>query len=269
MKIFLLVLAVADGLNLPCVLGGFSVSASGFVALIVNMQQENARLLPLEVNSQDTEVAQTPEALTLLQLLQGIDLAGASLPPDALQQRAGSSSSLELQRVCIRSPTAFELLVADTEGSSDDQQRIVPCESAFGALALALRYACPIEVDEAVLDGLCISEEEGERQYPRAYTRADAAKQRSRILKRMAGLPEDHALADGGAAGPPQQPRNLDVQAFDLSSLTPPPEVAPPPPSLNANKPPPGMLKKALAIARDKGDEQAIAKIEAALKEFE
>ena len=39
--------------------------------------------------------------------------------------------------------------------------------------------------------------------------------------------------------------------------------------SVNANKPPPGMLKKALTIARDKGDEQAIAKIEAALKELE
>ena len=51
------------------------------------------------------------------------------------------------------------------------------------------------------------------------------------------------------------------MAAFDPNALAPPP-ASPPKSAINANRPPPGMLQKALEIARAKGDAAAAAKIE-------
>ena len=238
-----LLLAHAAALTLPCDIHGFSISSIGFVALLAD--RPRARWLPLRV-AEDSESAATPEALTLLQLLQGIDLGGAILPPELLQDRTGESM---LDRVCVISPDSFELCTAEARA---------PCDNAFEALALSMRYSARIEVDAGVLDSLAMPEAEGAARYPRCYTAENAAEQRAAISRRMAGeLEAPPPAADAGAP--------LDVQGFDPSTLTAPP---PPPESkLNANKPPPGMLAKALEIAKQKGDTAAAAKIEKMLSE--
>ena len=90
---------LSTALTLPCEIHGFSVSSKGFVALLADTPR--SRLLPLKVNAEDTTSAQTPEALTLLQLLQGIDLGGAVLPPELLQQRTRPDATV-LQSVAVR-----------------------------------------------------------------------------------------------------------------------------------------------------------------------
>ncbi len=47
---------------------------------------EEDRYIPVVISSQDTDVVRSPEALTLLQLMQGIDMGTPLLPPDALQR---------------------------------------------------------------------------------------------------------------------------------------------------------------------------------------
>ena len=94
-------------------------------------------------------------------------------------------------------------------------------------------------------------------RYPNCFTKADAAEQRSRVTKRMAGLP-----SEDGVAAPDSMPAAID--SFDPSSLAPPPVPEPSP--INSNKPPPDMLKRALAVAKAKGDEAAVAKIEKMIK---
>jgi len=72
---------------------GVSVSTSGFWVLLrvgssaaVNTQKGESLFWPVRVtaNPLDATAATSPEALTLLQLLAGVDMAGAILPPDTL-----------------------------------------------------------------------------------------------------------------------------------------------------------------------------------------
>ena len=220
------------------------------------------RWLPVQVTEEDKETAASAEALTLLQLLQGIDLAGTTFPPEALNMQADDDDDLLLRRVCVLAADQFELgVVAPAQRA---EVRPVACSSAFSALALSLRYSCPLEVDAALLDELSVPEEEGEQAFPKCFTRADASAQRAAITRRMAGIE---------SAGPPEPLTSepLDIPSFDPATLAPPNAnmASPPPSDLNANRPPPGILAKALAIAREKGDKAAIEKIEKAIKDAE
>ena len=241
---------LASSLLLPCNIHGFSVSESGFVALLSD--SASARFMPLQV-ADDRQAVQSAEALTLLQMLQGIDLGGATLPPELLQQRAASDS--ELRSVRVLTSDRFELCLADNSA--------VPIDSPFEAIALHLRYAvAALEVDGSLFDGAAIESAAVAQAFPCCYTREDAAMQRSDITRRIAGLGERPAAAAAGTGA-------LDVSGFDPAALAPPhAKLAPPPPgSLNANRPPPGVMKRALEIARQKGDAKAIERIEKLLSE--
>ena len=160
---------LAEGLTLPCTLHGLSVSPSGFVALLADYERE--RWLPLGINEEDTETASSPEALTLLQLLQGIDLAGAVLPPELLQRRVAPDDPATtpiLSRVCVVAPDRFDLCVGSSALGETEQR--IDCSSAFEAMALAMRYQVPIEVDADLLDRLGVPEEEGEQTFARCFT---------------------------------------------------------------------------------------------------
>ena len=210
-------------------------------------------MLPVKINGEDRDVATSTESLTLLQLLQGIDLASTSLPPELLQTRANATV---LRRLCIEAPgPAFVLCVNGAEGAFGTR---VPIDSAFEGLALAMRYSCPIEIEASLLEGEALDEEACRVRFPRAFTRAEAAKISSDITRRMAGL---------GEGTVPSEDAPLAVDAFDPASLTVEAAPAAPSPELNANAPPPGMLKRALAIAREKGDQAAVEKIEKAISE--
>lgn len=68
---------------------GVSVAPSGFWAFLQIPQAGDSRTayhwpLQLTCSPQDATSAQSPEALTILQLIAGVDMAGAILPPDIL-----------------------------------------------------------------------------------------------------------------------------------------------------------------------------------------
>ena len=253
-SMLILISAIAHAsFTLPCDVHGLSVSWSGFIALLADRQQ--SRMLPLVVTKEDTETASSPEALTLLQMLQGIDLGGAILPPELLDMRCetGNDRSAVLKSVRVLPHGGCELCVSYSDAKSETSA--VGIDSNFEALALAMRYSAPIEVDGALLDTAGVAEEDIDAAYPRCYTLQDARLQSSAITRRLAGVPEE---------APPAA--DLDgLPAFDPATLalgaTPTPEA----PKVNANRPPPGMLLKALEIAKAKGDTAAIEKIQSLL----
>lgn len=93
-------------------IAGAAVSDEGFVVFLSYMATgryfEEEMYIPVVVNCEDTDVVQSPEALTLLQLLQGIDMATPLLPPDALQkaykEMYGDIHSVALTEVHVYPP---------------------------------------------------------------------------------------------------------------------------------------------------------------------
>lgn len=252
----LAVASATSALTLPVSIHGLSVSSGGFVALLCDTPR--ARLLPIVVNDIDTTTASSPEALTLLQLMQNIDLGGPLLPPELLQQRTCFDDPI-LCNVLISEPSVCTLRVTRQNAEADEAD--FECESPFEALALAMRYSTKIEADASLLDLNSFPLDECSTRFPSCFTRTDAAQMKSSITRKLAGLPCD----DGEATPTDAQPQGLDLTALNQqfgSGM-----VAPKPPSgLNANKSPPGMLEKALAVARKKGDQEAVKKIESALR---
>lgn len=246
------VMPPALSLTLPCSIHGLSVSEKGFVALLADPPR--SRLLPLLV-ADDRARASSTEALTLLQLLQGIDLGGPGFPPEQLQTY-GCDAAGSLQHVLVSAPDSFSLCLW---GDAN-----VPLETSFEAVAFSMRYNVPLVIEAPLLDQEAFDASECDFRYPACFTTMDAAQQRLAITKRMAGRPDD--------ASPPQAPSPtgksaLDVTAFDVAALrTAVDECAPTPPpveeGLNANAPPPDMVERVLAMAKKKGDAAAIERIE-------
>jgi hypothetical protein len=238
----------ASAVIVPCSIHALSVSKNGFVALLMDRPRE--RLLPLVV-AEDRVRSGTQEALTLLQLLQGIDLGGPAFPPELLEQRVGSNS--RLRHVIVSTLDAAILCLEDAESEG------VPCPSMFEAVALSMRYRVPILAEAALLDEHAISRTLTDARYPNSFTALDAIEQRTAIAKRMAGLPAD------STESPPQglSESAMDIRSFFGRSVD---ERAPDPQPiakrLNANAAPPGMLLKVLDLARARGDTAAVQKIE-------
>lgn len=265
--LLLLATTASSALLIPCDVHGLTVSKRGFVALLAERSGASPaagvgtrRLLPLLINTVDCETATTAESLTLLQLLQGIDLGSANLPPELLERRVANVDSSAgppvLRHVLVSDEDSFALCTGDgTE---------IELRSAFEALAMALRYAKPIQADATLFDDLSLPLDDCASAYPLAYTRADAASQRSDISRKLAGVAVEPPPPRRAAAC-----KALDVAAVDPSAFAPPvhgSKGAVATSSVNANGAPPGLLEKALAIAKAKGDSAAVEKIETALK---
>lgn len=62
---------------------GVSVSATGFWTIL---RLSSSLFWPVRITTQDQSVASSPEALTFLQLLAGVDMAGTVLPPTLLAE---------------------------------------------------------------------------------------------------------------------------------------------------------------------------------------
>lgn len=67
-----------------CEISGVSISPKGFHVMLRDLTQPS--YVGIQVTQQDTQAATTPHALTLLQLLASVDMAGAVLPPELLSQ---------------------------------------------------------------------------------------------------------------------------------------------------------------------------------------
>ena len=206
-----------------CALYGLSVSEHGFVALLHNEDL----VLPIPINEDmDIERVVSPEALTLLQLMQGIDMATPILPPERLSERVAAAgepaaTALTLAAVAVGPAGTFGLRVMV---GSDTLE--VAALSAFEAVALALRYRSHFEVAGSMFaeDGFPIGEVRS--RFPACYTTEDAFAQRASVSSELARAAEP---------------------------------LAPPPQSING--PSPDLLRKALLIARQKGDFAAEVKI--------
>ena len=93
-------------------IAGASVSPDGFVVMLSYVASgrffEQDKMIPVVISPEDTEVVKSPEALTFLQLLQGIDMATPILPPDALEKEYGEEG-IELAEVHVYPPAADHL----------------------------------------------------------------------------------------------------------------------------------------------------------------
>jgi hypothetical protein len=254
-------------------LHGISVSPTGLVALLAH----HKHLFPLHINDRDVDVVNTPEGLTLLQLLQNIDLAGPLLRPELLSRRFAETAAadrrptaadVELERVVLTLDGANLLQIASTDGSSAGAVE-VPV-SAFEALALSLRHAVPIEVEDEVEEaaeaeeapvnrhGSWFADCECSERYPAAYTKFHALAQRASLSKGVAGLP----VKELGGEGSPEGPLDL---AEAIRQVVPRPAT---PPVARIDGPSPSILRAALRIATEKGDAAAVRKISALLDEL-
>ena len=126
---------------LPCCLGP-SVSDAGFVSLLLD-EKGSALLPPCGV---DTEAA-VVKALTLLQLLQDIDMAGPLLPPEMLSELVyefeARGSKVRVYRRSRWKPPVGPFLHAR---SIHRGRRADPNSNPFVAVALALRYQARLQV---------------------------------------------------------------------------------------------------------------------------
>jgi hypothetical protein len=168
------------------------------------------------VDREYSGAAKSPEALTLLQLFQGIDMAGFLLPPDVLDVRYAEDRDLSVHysganhsyatasswlrarcseqlprvqllqvaaRQAMESATtaepAFDLVCARVAGDSLSSV-VVRCPSAFEAVALALRHKVDINLD-AFGDACLFPDTELPSRFPLWRSEADAAEQDARI----------------------------------------------------------------------------------------
>ena len=74
-------------------------------------------MVPIPVTESDKESVTSPEGLCLLQLLQQIDLASPSFPPEALATAAGASDAL-LSSVELDRSASFSLSVSSASASA-------------------------------------------------------------------------------------------------------------------------------------------------------
>lgn len=179
---------------------GFSISDHGFNALLKDT--EASAILAVPVDAETGDRAKSVEALTLLQLFQGIDMGGAILPPEILNIRYAEETdqkimyeaatfnfreaspwlrlrclnqlkSVALERVCIRQGPTFELCCKVDTGAL-----VVPAASAFEALALALRHRVPIVVGPGLP---FFPAQELDSRFPFRQSAAEALEQQSRV----------------------------------------------------------------------------------------
>ena len=143
--------AFADRRPLLSPLGGVSVSPRGFVAILASEKAEGAaqRALPVLLHRADVERVTSPTALTILQLLQGIDVATASqLPTDALDVAFGGEPESLAKVRCVLATVAPEAAPAP---------RSADFEAGLGAKAEKLAGALASKL------GVAVSEEDGAR----------------------------------------------------------------------------------------------------------
>lgn len=249
-----------------CELHGVSISEHGLVALLANAEKQ--KMLPVPVTDSDVRSAESAAALCLLQLLQGIDLAGPQFPPERLSTLASDVASLEAVEL-DGDACSFTLRLTEPDGPRSPLPGVAP----FDALALALRYRAPLLAPTAAFEaGAAFPSAECEVRFPMCYTRRDATAQRNKITRQLAGLGEKPDELDAGFSF--ATPPSLDIVEAVAQALPPPP----PPPGNTAggapgrvrsiNGPDTALLERALAIAREKGDVAAQEKIEEKLRDL-
>lgn len=214
---------------------GMSISGDGFVVVL----QSDGQFLPILMNTMDLAEVKSPEALTLLQLLQGIDMAGSVLPPELLHKRLCAydergaqfdPSEVTMQQLLLDlSPETNS--IAFTLGlriGAKDKLVEVPCESPFESIAFAMRYKSSIMATESLLYASDLDADTIVERFPLCFTLKDAQDQDLRVKRDFASR-----LAEVGIA----RPKNANTVV------------------------PKELLEKALKIAREKGDLEAELKI--------
>lgn len=139
---------------------GVSVSPRGFVALVASP----SRIYPVVLARADTERVVSAEAHTVLQLLQGIDMATAVLPPDALQ-RAFANDNVELSRVVLglvkesRTEATESTIAGETPGTCSAARAASRAPALSAAMA---RLGLVVSVEESAELLKRFADEDGE-----------------------------------------------------------------------------------------------------------
>ena len=254
----------------PATIHGVSTSAEGLCVFISAAGTRGAaaadRLLPLVTTLDDTHSPRTPEALTLLQLLQKIDLGGITFPPEALDQLVSELGvdgldGWTVESLSVLGPRRFKLRVS-ADGCELELERQDPWE----ALALALRYQSPLEVSVKALEEGSIGMGEAGELYPKMMTIVELAQDALgvqqaalRIGCTQAGEQAGEQADDAGVAG--SDPLEGMLSAARAVPLREPLQEQIDGPSLE-------VLQGALRIAQQKGDTQAEAKIGQRIEEI-
>ena len=254
-------LRCCDDNSLPCGILGVSVTDEGLVALISG----GGRAVSIPVTQSDQESVASPEGLLLLQLLQQIDLASPTFPPEALARAAGASDAV-LQSVELDRRASFSLSVASSASSASSSLVAV---RPFDALALALRYNAPLRAEPGLFEQpAAFAEDECAERFPRAYTRADAKLQPAAISRRLAGFGETPAKLSRAPTAASDADYFAGQGSLDLTeAVAQALPATPAAPRRQIDGPDVAVLRAALGIARDRGDAAAEAKILARLEE--
>lgn len=187
-------------------LHGLSVSEKGFVAIF----KTGDRCLSVRVDG-ERDSSGSPQALTLLQLFQGIDLAGYVLPPDILSTRFAEQTdmpivhdgetysfreaSLWIRAQCLDQLPRFMLtrMVARLEPGhglqfdafctriGTQRQHILEDLDPFEAVALSIRCKLNVEIVHDVLVQLSFPSVELRERFPFWISTTDASAQAARV----------------------------------------------------------------------------------------
>ncbi len=235
----------------PVDLHALTVSDAGFATLLTT----GKRVLPLRINDVDTQEARSSEALTLMQLFQGIDMGTPLLCPERLRQlldealESGAAAPIEAALWGQDEVALRELAVLGRNnlilrvGGGGEATVDVPSSSPFEGIALALRYRSKLSASVELLERDGVSLDEAAARFPIAFTARDAREQGERVRRDFAQQVSSALGTDGEGAAATDQP----VNANELV--------------------PRALLERALAIAREKGDFAAEVKLLAKLRE--
>mmetsp|Transcript_3143 Transcript_3143/g.8920 ORF Transcript_3143/g.8920 Transcript_3143/m.8920 type:complete len:232 (+) Transcript_3143:849-1544(+) len=144
--------------------------------------QTDCRALAVQVTSGvDQQRAESIEALTLLQLVQGIDVA-VRLPYEALMQACpGIPDGSMLQQLRLESiPTPSSTATRQEEGFCAllmVDEDWYSCRQPFEAIGLALRYKAPIFMEERLFQRRSLSSSDCRTEFPEALPVEESAKQ--------------------------------------------------------------------------------------------
>ena len=130
-------------------LGGVSVSPRGFVAILASPKDDDPqRALAVQIHRGDVDAVVSPTALTILQLLQGIDVATATqLPPDALAR------ALDVEDGDAPRLAKVRVVPAASAAAAAPPPRCAAFEAAVGDAAARLRAALESKLGVALTEG--------------------------------------------------------------------------------------------------------------------
>ena len=125
-------------------IAGVSVSSDGFQVVLETATSQKYITLPVTSSSEDEHATTTPESLTIIQLINGVDMAGTMLPPDILARMVVLHCEEQAQD---EQDAWLEQLVDDDHNDHDEDEPFVTHLSAVqqGVLSFIQNSLCDFQ----------------------------------------------------------------------------------------------------------------------------